>query len=197
MARTRIIVNPVAGNGRSAKKWERLEALLREEGLEFDAALTGGRGDATRLAAEAVEEGCNLVVAVGGDGTASEVANGLMAATSANPGDVRMGMVPTGRGVDFCRTVGIPVDCAEAARRLLSDRVVRLDVGEMHYISLGKPESRYFINFAGLGFDVEVTRRANSIAPRGGGTVPYLSAVFLSLFSYRNKRVEMVFDGKV
>ncbi len=196
MAEARFIVNPVAGGGQSARRWERLQPLLRELGLDHRWELTVRPGDATRLAAAAVEAGCRQVVAVGGDGTVNEVANGLLLATRGAAADVGLGIIPTGRGVDLCRTVGIPLDCEQAARRLLAARAVALDVGEVEYVAHGGGGRRYFLNFAGLGFDVEVVRRASRLSA-GGGTVPYLTSVFLSLFSYRNRRLEMVLDGEV
>ncbi|MHB1131911.1 MAG: diacylglycerol/lipid kinase family protein [Chloroflexota bacterium] len=196
METTRVIVNPVAGGGNSAKRWGRLEPLLRELGLAFDAVVTSQAGEAQTLAREAVDAGCWRVIAVGGDGTVNEVVNGIM---SAGPGSsqVSVGIIPTGRGVDLCRTVGVPLDYLEAARRLLDARTVRLDLGEAQYNTPHGAERRWFTNFAGLGFDVEVSRRANSIAPRGGGTIPYLSSVFLSLLSYRNRPVELLVNGEV
>ena len=197
MDKIRIIVNPVAGAGNSAKRWAKIEPLLRDLGCEFDWAATSKPGDASQLAARAVDEGYGTVVAVGGDGTVSEVVNGLLAAAGETGTGASLGIIPTGRGVDLCRTVGVPLDYEAAARRLVDARTVRIDVGEAEYNAGSRAERRYFVNFAGLGFDVEVSRRANTIAPKGGGTIPYLSSVFLSLLSYRNRRVEMVVDGEV
>jgi diacylglycerol kinase (ATP) len=195
--RNLVIVNPVAGGGGSAKRWEKVEPLLRQLGFDFEAVVTGKPGEAKVLAAQAAGRGYDSVVAVGGDGTVSEIVNGLMTETGGAEGGPRLGIVPTGRGVDFCRTLGVPLDYLEATRRLVNARVVAVDVGQAEYTADGGGRSCYFANFAGLGFDVEVSRRANSIAPRGGGTIPYLSSVFLCLLLFRNKRVEMVVDGEV
>lgn len=196
MAKARVIVNPVAGAGQSAQRWERLEPILRTRGLEFDWDFTERPGDGVRLAARAVEAGAPVVIAVGGDGTVNEVVNGIMLATRGDSGAVRLGVLPTGRGVDFCRTVGIPLGGDEAAARLLGNRSLRIDVGEMEYLAAGSTGRRYFANFAGMGFDVEVTRRSAAFRKRGG-TLPYLSAVFLSLLQFKCKRVELVLDGEV
>lgn len=191
-----FIVNPVAGAGRSAKRWAEVEPILRSEQIEFDYGLTAARGDATRMAMEAVAAGYTGIVAVGGDGTCREVVNGLMNGGAAPP-DTYFGVVPTGRGVDLCRTIGIPLDPKEAARRLPQARLVDLDVGEVEYRRGGQRERCYFVNFGGVGFDVEVVRRAISVAPNGGGTVPYLTGVFLALMAFRSKAVELVLDDEV
>ncbi|MCL4466343.1 MAG: diacylglycerol kinase family lipid kinase [Chloroflexi bacterium] len=197
MVRNLVIVNPVAGGGSSAKRWERAEPLLRQLGYDFEQTVTGKQGEAQALAAQAAARGYKCVVAVGGDGTVSEIVNGLLTETGVAGGGPRLGIVPTGRGVDLCRTLGIPLDYLEATRRLVDARTVAIDIGEAEYTAAGAARHCYFANFAGMGFDVEVSRRANTIAPRGGGTIPYLSSVFLCLLSFRNKRVEMVADGEV
>lgn len=197
MARITAIVNPVAGGGQSAKRWERLAAAMRDGGLEFDWYQTEGPADGVRLAARAMDAGAPMLVAVGGDGTISEVAHGIMLTTGGQPSDVRLGIIPTGRGTDYCRTLGIPLDGAGAVGRLFGERTLRVDLGELEYTTGGVTNRRYFTNFAGLGFDVEVTRRANASRRGGGGTIPYLSAVFLSLLQFKKKRVELVLDGEV
>jgi diacylglycerol kinase family enzyme len=83
-----------------------------------------------------------------------------------------------------------------ACSRLLLGRTEVLDLGHVAYRSFrGKAQSRYFANAAGLGFDAEVTVRANAGPRMLGGTVPYLSALFATLATYRNKRVRVSTDG--
>jgi diacylglycerol kinase (ATP) len=197
MARYKFIVNPAAAGGRSAKRWVGILSVLRESEVDFEYVFTTGRGDATRLAREAASAGYRYVVSVGGDGTCNEIVNGLMAVDSEVRKQVRLGIVPTGRGVDFCRSLGLPLDPRAAALRLLADHTMAVDIGEAEFRIGSVDERRYFVNFAGMGFDVEVTRRSNALSPKGRGTLPYLSAVFVSVFSYRNKPMQMVLDGQV
>lgn len=192
MEKACVIVNPVAGNGQSARRWVQAEPVLRANGLDYEVVYTERPGDAVRLARRAAEMGAGLLVAVGGDGTLNEVANGIIEIEAA--GSVRLGVVPTGRGRDLCRTVGIPLNHLEAAKRLTNGGELAIDVGRMEYRRNGAAAGRYFLNFAGLGFDVEVTKQANR-QRRGGGTIPYLASVVSTLMTYRNPAVELVLDG--
>ena len=102
------------------------------------------------MARAAVEAGTDTVVAVGGDGTINEVANGILQATGGEVAGVRLAVLPTGRGVDLCRTVGIPLDGLEAIQRLIGGRTIGLDVGELEYSAEGRTARRFFLNFAGM-----------------------------------------------
>ena len=100
-----FIVNPTAGTGYAKKTMEHLESLLRSKGEEYRILLTERAGHATELAAAAAEDKeAKAVVAVGGDGTVSEVAAGLRETGKA------MGIIPAGTGNDFIKSVGIPND---------------------------------------------------------------------------------------
>ncbi len=120
MAHTRVIVNPIAGAGKTAKKWPQIIDLLRSLGMDFEHDLTEGPGHAIELAKSAAKNGCELIVSVGGDGTINEIVNGLYDAGSI--GDVTLGIVSTGTGADYIRTIGVPRACMEASRCLTSPR---------------------------------------------------------------------------
>ncbi|MCL2615240.1 MAG: acylglycerol kinase family protein [Dehalococcoidia bacterium] len=103
----KIIINPVAGNRRdTSRRWSDIESLLRQGGLSFDFQFTEGRGHALELSLLAANEGYDLLVAVGGDGTIHEVVNGLL--SSANSKSVALGIIGTGTGNDFIKSMGIP-----------------------------------------------------------------------------------------
>ncbi len=196
LGRARVIVNPIAGAGRVGRQWPAIRQHLQDIGLAFDASLTEGRGHATTLAREAVQTGCRLVVAVGGDGTVNEVANGLVTADGRVVRDTALGIVSIGTGRDFSRTVLLPRSWKEACHRLLGEETRSLDLGE---ITVGGPsgqERRYFVNVAGLGFDGEVSERANRTPKLLGGTITYLALVVLTLRSYVNKDVDLSMDGQ-
>jgi YegS/Rv2252/BmrU family lipid kinase len=140
------------------------------------------------------------VIAIGGDGTFFEVVNGVMDHTE--PGrpmadGIAVGLLQSGRGSDFGRSAGIPSDVEGAVARLLAGRTATIDLGYVRYTAFdGEERARYFANAAGVGFDAEVSVRANA-APRVlGGTVPYLSSLFMTWGSYRNKRIALKADGE-
>jgi diacylglycerol kinase (ATP) len=194
-----VICNPVAGSGTGKSLLPRLRFILSAAGVAHVAELTRGRGHATQLARAAVLAGCSSVITIGGDGTFLEVVNGVMdpAAVGLPLSDgVAAGLILTGRGSDFGRSAGIPSDTESALNRLLAGRTMRIDLGYVSYTSFaGEARSRYFANAAGVGFDAEVSVRANAAPRLLGGTVPYLSSLFMTWGTYRNKRVAVNADG--
>jgi diacylglycerol kinase (ATP) len=113
------------------------------------------------------------VVAVGGDGTLNEVVNGLAPLREEYP--VTVGALMTGRGRDACRNLGLARDPLQAARRLVDGRVVARDVG----LARWPGGQRFFLGWAGVGFDAVVAERAGG----RGGRLIYLGAVLASLYN--------------
>lgn len=207
-SRIKIIVNPAAGKGRSAAKWAKLEPFLKNVGADFDVVTTLRPGHAFDLAKEAAASGgFEVIAAMGGDGTVNEVVNGLMAAP-VNGERPALGVLPSGRGRDFCKAVEvkIPTNLEEAARVLLGSREIRLDLGRATYFPGSYPgleagskklHSRYFINIASLGFDAAVTEEANQPPTTWGRKLaPYFTSIFKAMRTYRNRRVRYRLDGQ-
>jgi len=191
----KLIVNPVAANGAVGKNWPRVRDFLQDAGAEFDAVLTKKPKHATRLARQALDEGYRTIVAVGGDGTVNEVLNGLVEEGAVDP-EVALGIIPWGTGADFSRTLGIPRDYMGAGRQLLHFETRLVDLGRITCLREGREVVHYFINAAGLGFDGEVAELANRFPKVLGGTITYLLCLFIGLVTYRNKNVELSFDGQ-
>ncbi len=196
---TRVIVNPVAAAGAVGREWPDLRAYCTGQGLRFTEVLTEAPGHAVALAAEAVAQGCGLVVAVGGDGTVNEVINGLFP-DQASTARADLGIISRGTGCDLVRTLGLrdPRAAVSALTERTTTRAV--DIGEILMPREGHPERRLFINAAGMGFDGEVVEGLLHARVSGrsiGGTVPYLLQVFRSIMHYDNKRVRATIDGDV
>jgi len=190
----RLIVNPAAGAGKTAKKWPQIMRLLKSTGLRFEHDLTEAPGYAIELAKEAVKKGYELVVCVGGDGTINEVVNGLYDAGSI--GNVTLGIISTGTGSDYIRTIGISRHFEEACHCLINPRKLVVDLGMVEYTSSGITAQRLFVNFAGLGFDAEVVKATTSKFKALGSVPAYLLGLLTTLLSYRNKVVSIKLDGK-
>ncbi len=126
---TYVIVNPAAGGGKVARAWPQLSEQLQAAGVEHTAAYTQGRGDASTLARAALERGIRHIIAVGGDGTINEVANGFFDADgNAIATSASLGVVPLGTGSDFARSLGI--GAGEKAIHALARGATRtIDVG--------------------------------------------------------------------
>ena len=189
-----LIVNPIAGAGGTAKKWPHIKELLKSFGLRFDHDLTEAPGHARELAKIAAKNGCELIVSVGGDGTINEVVNGLYDAGNLN--DVMLGIISTGTGSDYIRTVGIPRACHEACQCLKNPRKFAVDVGVIEYFREGQMVKRLFVNFAGLGFDAEIVKATTQRLKALNSTASYLTGLLTSLIFYKNKTVSLTIDGE-
>jgi len=194
LSRARVIVNPVAGAGRTAKKWPQIMALLKGTGLHFEHDLTEAPGHAIELAKSAAKKGYQLVVSVGGDGTINEIVNGLHDAGSM--ADVLLGIISTGTGSDYIRTIGIPRSHREACRCLTSPRRLTVDLGVVEYVNRGQTAKRLFVNFAGLGFDAEVVKATTQRFKALGALPSYLLGLLTTLVFYQGKRVTLKLDGQ-
>lgn len=197
--RAMLVVNPVAGTGEAVKIWDELQKILRDLGLDFDYKFTEYPEHAIEIARDAAGAGYGTVVVVGGDGTVFEVTNGLMSVDREHR--PVLGIIPTGRGSDFCRTIDIPRDWLTACSWLVSGRKRTIDVGWMEYRAPDGVRTGYFTNIAGLGFDGEVTERANNM-PEGlskavGGIGTYLLSLAVTYASYKEKDIELHVDDEV
>lgn len=191
----KFIVNPVAGAGRTGREWPQIEAMFRGNVLTFEYDITEAPGHAIELARESAKNGYDLVVSVGGDGTINEVVNGLY--SSGNIKDATLGIVSTGTGGDYIRTVGIPRRSDEACRCLLRRKKRVVDLGVVEYMKNGQKEERLFVNFAGFGFDAEIVRRTTQQFKALGAVPSYLLGIFATLLSYRNRDVSLRIDGEL
>jgi len=169
--KTLVIINPTARHGETESLVPVIEEFL-ESTVEHDTVLTERPGHAAEIAREA--SGYDLIVAVGGDGTAHEVLNGIMS----RPEDDRpaMSLFPTGSGNDWRRTLGISTDLATAVRQVLSGRRKRVDVGLCNGI--------YFANSLAIGLDARVTAKAVEMKVTTGwsGMPLYFRALMFVLF---------------
>jgi diacylglycerol kinase (ATP) len=193
--RNLFIVNPVAAGGKTGSVWPEIEKELRSLGLDFDHRFTEAPNHATALAREGLQQRYEMVVAVGGDGTVNEVINGLISPGSDKASAV-LGVIITGRGSDLARTIGVPFDYGEACARLTGERTMTVDLGLVQFHHEEEVHQRYFVNVGGGGFDGEVAHRANRAPNFMGGTIPYLTSLVTSLFTYRNKAIELILDDQ-
>ncbi len=195
MIYARLIVNPIAGAGRTAKKWPQIMTHLQSIGLRFEYDVTEAPGHARELAKSAAKKGYELVVSVGGDGTTNEVVNGLYDA--GNIAEIMLGIIGTGTGHDYIRTIGIPWAYQDACQCLKNPRKFAVDVGVVEYLSSGQMEKRLFVNFAGLGFDAEIVKATTLRYKELKSTASYLTGLLTALLFYKNKEVTLSVDGEV
>lgn len=180
--RAHAVINPLAGRGRAARAWPLARGILEEASWTITESRSQRRGHAVELAASAEAE---VVIAVGGDGTAHEVANGILQSRR----QAALGVVPIGSGNDFARALGLPRDPVDAARVIVQARPRPIDVGEVN--------GRYFLTIAGAGFDGEVAQQVNRWPKLLGGTATYLLGILKMLVVYEPVDSEIVVDGNL
>lgn len=181
MSRYKIILNPVSGRGHGEQVYPLLDSLLQSHGLDFEITRTQAPGHAIQLAEQAVADGWDVVVAVGGDGTANEVINGLARARLNGIGQAALGIISVGRGNDFAFGVGVPHDLELACQALAADQRRWLDVGLVQ--GGDYPQGRFFGNGVGIGFDAVVGFEALKLKHLRG-FLSYIVAALKTIFLY-------------
>lgn len=180
----RLIVNPISGtrSGNARQNLSvQLENRLRELGFDVDTCFTTCRGDATRLAREAVASGCDGVLACGGDGTVNETARAMIDAP------IPMGIIPAGSGNGLARHISIPMNPLDAVDIIAARHIVDCDFGAVN--------NRPFFCTFGVGFDAAVSDRFAAAKTRGKFT--YIRSAIEEFASYNPNLYTIDINGKI
>lgn len=178
------VFNPHSGKGRGARLVAPVLAALSSDGGRVEHALSARAGDEARLAEEAAGLGFRTIVAVGGDGTWSNVANGIL--RSGAP--ARLALVAGGTGCDLAKSLGIPARDVAACARIVREGVTRR-------IDVGRVEGKHFLNVVGFGFDIAVIEHSWRVRFLGGHLL-YLYSALRQLYSFPGFPVEMEIDDR-
>lgn len=213
--KTFVVANPRAGAGQVETEWKLLERLLRATLPEFDYAFTEGPNHATLLTREALRDGWEMIVTIGGDGTFNEVANGFFekvpdgAVKRGEDGyltatcdlltpinsDAVFAMIPMGTGGDFRKSVGIGDDPKENIERLGEDLETACDVGVISFIDHSDQiASRVFLNIGSAGFSGEVDKVVNRMWKGLGGPTSFKIGSTLAWLGWRNQQISVRLD---
>lgn len=181
--RYEFILNPVAGNGYSVQAMKKIEGILNALGAEYRIHETAFPGQATDIARSLQGNSeISAVIAVGGDGTVTEVAAGLAG------GPTAMGIIPAGTGNDFVKSVRIPKD-PETAMRFMLDRSARpVDTGTLN--------DEFFLNVCGTGFDVTVLECADDKKKKHRGLTPYFLGLLQAIRIFEPVDLQISHDGQ-
>ncbi|MFQ5446753.1 MAG: diacylglycerol/lipid kinase family protein [Saprospiraceae bacterium] len=191
-----FIANPVAGGGKVNKQWPQIEQALKDAGIAFEVVFTKEKRHAIELAKEAVEQGCRHLVAVGGDGTGHEVANGILQQTACPPEEVTFTLLPVGTGNDWIKQYRIPKNLDRWIAFLKNGRTARQDLGWLTYHENGTPKKRFFINVAGMSYDAFVAKVAESKGAKVTNKFYYLLLLFRCLYQFTLPKIRVAFDGQ-
>lgn len=180
-----LIVNPTSGGGRGWRVLGETLPLLRPAGLHPEVLLSINGDEPADIAREAVRHGHKTIVAVGGDGHAAKVAEGLIGT------DATFAVLPAGSANDYARTIKMPVGNARAAvEALRARRTERVDTIK---VTTNEGE-RHFLNVVGTGFDAVVAARAERI-PFGRGPARYVLAMVAELPRFKAAKIRLTIDG--
>ena len=190
-----VIVNPRSGGGLSEAQWARIRGALADGLGELDSAFTTAPRDAAEIARREAAAGRRLILALGGDGTISEVADGVLAAGAG--GATEIGLIPRGTGGDFRRTLELPEEIVAAAAHIKQSPARVVDAGRVRYRTAeGGEGARHFVNVASFGFSSAVARRANASSKRFGGKIAFMGATLRELFAHDNTDVWLAINGQ-
>ncbi|HEY7451731.1 MAG TPA: diacylglycerol kinase family protein [Candidatus Limnocylindria bacterium] len=179
-----LVLNPISGDGAGGRLVPTLEAQLGRRNASLQVSTR--RGHCEELAAEAIRDGADRVVAVGGDGTMQEVVNGIISA-----GGGTLGVVPIGRGNDLARSLGIPIDVLPALDIALGPATRTMDVGR----AIRDATLRHFVAAGGVGFDAQVSWTMSNPRPWWkNGRMGYFAGTLDELRRFHNQRLRITFD---
>jgi len=157
-----VIINPESAGGATRRAWPKIASELATHFGAFTPKFTSHAGEGIELAATAARKGTKLIIACGGDGTISEVANGILISGS----DAELGILPSGTGGDFRKTIGIPARARDAATILREGHARQIDVGRVTFLSgEGAHDSRFFLGVASFGMSADVIARVKAGGP--------------------------------
>lgn len=193
-----IVVNPNAGSRKIKRDWPKIEKLLQLAGIEFNFEFTKGPLHAIDLVKNAIRMGERNFIAIGGDGTFNEVANGFFSQNIVSQDEFILATIPVGTGNDWGRMFGIPADYKQAIDVIIKGGTFVQDVGIVQYRENETTKTRYFVNVAGMGFDALVAHKTNKqkIAGKKVGAISYFVNLLTSLFEYKPKQILLEVDGE-
>lgn len=176
-----LIINPISGTSNKRGLDKHVAKIFADKGLEIETVWTTARGDATRHARRAVEEGYHSVLAAGGDGTVNETARALCGS------NVRLGIIPCGSGNGLARHLDIPIDIDSALDIIAADCPIACDYGTVNDLP-------FFCTF-GVGFDAAVSHKF--ARQRRRGPLSYLHSTFREFVKYHADEYVISANGHV
>ena len=187
-----IIINPKSGKKKFRHQRKYLFNVLKKEHIMFDYRVTRFAGHASKIARYYVQKGYKNIMVLGGDGTMSEVINGIFNATTKSTQDLKIALIPRGTGNDWGRFWGLTADYRKSIEVLLKGKTQPIDIGKVEYDMEGEKEAHYFINSIGLGLDAAVVNLTHRLKEFfGSHSFLYSVSLLLAVFSYRSHKVKL------
>lgn len=187
-----LIYNPTAGPRDVQRGLKHVRSYLRRRGWSVELQLTEKPGDATTLARAAAQASCDVVVVAGGDGTVNEAVNGLVGTQTA------LGVLPVGAGNMWAKQLGIPTSTLTHPLRL-REAAAGLAEGSIRSVDVGQVNDRYFLCWAGIGLDAQITTEMEPRQRRTKrlGVLPYAIAAVMVARDFQGVRTRVSLNGSV
>ena len=193
-----VILNPIAGGGGLARSRGVLEAALAQHFDAWEIRETTASGDGRELAMLFAAEAVDVVIAAGGDGTASEAADGLLQFRDEHGRAPALALLPCGTGTDFARGLGLTRDIGATVARIAAAAPRAVDLGRVTYVDAqGAAASRHFLNISSAGLSGPVTRAVNRDKRKGrvSAKLLFFWRTVSEFLRYRFQQVRITVDG--
>lgn len=194
----KVILNPYAGRWKALKMKESVKSALSNVGIDYEFEITEFPGHGIKLASEAVRNGFSPIISAGGDGSISEVVNGIVQETLSNglPCKVPLGIMPLGSANDLVINLGLPTSIEKSAEVIARSFTRMIDVGKVEAWDNGrqKSSSRYFDNNSAIGLEPSITLIQQKIKWLHG-SLRYLTATLIGIIKNPQWSVKMDWDN--
>ncbi len=193
----KIILNPYAGRWKALQKRPEIITALQSAGIDFEMVLTEAPNHGTELAYQAAKQGFSPIISAGGDGSYSEVMNGIVLAAQETHSDpTPLGVLPLGTANDLMVNLGLPTDLAGAIKVIAAGKTRRIDLGQVtaRDISGEIQKTRYFDNNSAIGLEPRVTLEQQRI-PWLRGSIRYLIATLIAVAKNPQWDMHLQWDG--
>jgi diacylglycerol kinase (ATP) len=192
-----VVLNPAAGAGKAAQLWPQFESEIQRQLGTFSLMKTARPEDAAQFARHLAEQGYDLVIAAGGDGTISETADGLLKSGRKTGALPRLAILPCGTGSDFARSLGLSGPAGELVSKIANGKAREIDAGRVTFVDKdGRAAMRHFINISSLGLSGPTSRAVNK-AKRSGkasGKLLFMWHTVRELIRYKFQDVVITVD---
>ena len=198
-----IIINPKSGKKKYKKQSQELFQTLDDLKISYHHRITEFAAHATYIARSLTEQGFKNFLVLGGDGTISEVINGIFSANVATTQDIKIALIPRGTGNDWGRFWGITRNFKRSLHIFLRGKTQAIDVGKVSFSIESEKCTHYFINSVGFGLDAHVVRLTHRLKEVfGSHSFLYSVAMLLAVFTYKSHKghitsVGHAFEGKL
>ena len=193
------IVNPISSNGRTGKEWPKFEKMIRDSGIEIHVEYTKYPLHATEISRNALENGYEIIISVGGDGTMNEVLNGFFDENGNKINEnACISVFSRGTGCDFIRTFGLENSVENLITALKNKKPVICDLGKCDFVLYsGEKATRYFLNVSDVGIGGETTYRVNKNSKVLKGFLSFLIGTLSTITVYKNKNFIITIDDEI